>query len=265
MGMGPRPRPGMEPRFRPGMGPHPGMRPRPGMQRSNGPNDNDDFDDSNNMGPPDPQTRMGPRPRPGMMPRPRPGMVPRVGMRPRLPSDLDSIDFSDSDESVPSRKKKGSKPGKKSKHGEKGSKQRHYGPDSGSRNHPRGPPRGFPRGPRGPGGSGGPRGPRGPRGPLLGPNGRPVFRDPFQVSPAELEEYKKLFKLYDSSHSGFLEASVAAEYLTQSQLPQPILHNIWELADQDHDGLLSEYEFIVATHITKLVKNRVFFCHHFHV
>ena len=51
-------------------------------------------------------------------------------------------------------------------------------------------------------------------------------RDPFRVTPQELQEYRRLFDLYDVNHTGFLEASVAAEYLTQSRLPQPILHNI---------------------------------------
>lgn len=82
-------------------------------------------------------------------------------------------------------------------------------------------------------------------------------RDPFRVSPQELQEYKRLFDIYDVNHTGFLDGPVAAEYLTQSRLPQPILHNIWNLADRDHDGLLSEYEFIIATHITKLVQSRV--------
>ncbi|CBK23775.2 uncharacterized protein [Blastocystis hominis] len=84
----------------------------------------------------------------------------------------------------------------------------------------------------------------------------PMPRDPFRVTPQELQEYRRLFDIYDVNHTGFLEASVAAEYLTQSRLPQPILHNIWELADRDHDGLLSEYEFIIATHVTKLVQKR---------
>lgn len=73
----------------------------------------------------------------------------------------------------------------------------------------------------------------------------------------DLQKYKTLFKEYDDANTGFLEGSVAAEYLAQSALPQPVLHSIWELADTDHDGLLNEYEFIVATHLTKLVQKLV--------
>lgn len=217
--------------------------------------------DAMEMGP-RPRPGAGPRPRPGMMPRPRPGMMPRprpgLGPRPRPGSNADSSDFSEDEAATASMKMKSGKSGKKSKHhsgkGEGHHKQHHHGDPSrlGPRG-PRGPP--GPNGPRGPRGLPGPRGPRGPR---PGMNARPPMpRDPFRVSPQELQEYRRLFDLYDVNHSGFLEASVAAEYLTQSRLPQPILHNIWDLADQDHDGLLSEYEFIIATHITKLVQKRV--------
>ena len=43
----------------------------------------------------------------------------------------------------------------------------------------------------------------------------------------------------------------------QSALPPPILSQIWKLADVDKDGALNEYEFIVATHLTKLVQKMV--------
>lgn len=209
---------------------------------------------------PRPRPGAGPRPRPGMMPRPRPGMMPRprpgLGPRPRPGPNADSSDFSEDEVITASMKKKSGKSGKKSKHhsekGEGHHKQHHHGDPSGLPG-PRGP-RGLP-GPRGPRG---PQGPRGPRGPRPGMNARPPMpRDPFRVTPQELQEYRRLFDIYDVNHTGFLEASVAAEYLTQSRLPQPILHNIWELADRDHDGLLSEYEFIIATHVTKLVQKRV--------
>ena len=51
--------------------------------------------------------------------------------------------------------------------------------------------------------------------------------------------------------------TVTREYLTQSGLPQSILNKIWELADVDKDGMLNEYEFIVATHLALVVQKLV--------
>ena len=85
----------------------------------------------------------------------------------------------------------------------------------------------------------------------MAPRPRP---NPFVISPVELQKYKMLFKEYDDANIGFIQGDVAAEYLSQSALPPPILSQIWKLADVDKDGALNEYEFIVATHLTKLVQ-----------
>ena len=68
------------------------------------------------------------------------------------------------------------------------------------------------------------------------------------------QKNKLLFKEYDDANTGFIEGTVAAEYLTQSGLPQSILNKIWELADVDKDGMLNEYEFVVATHLALIVQ-----------
>ena len=73
----------------------------------------------------------------------------------------------------------------------------------------------------------------------MGPRPRPgmmpprpgMTRSPFIVDPVELQKNKLLFKEYDDANTGFIEGTVAAEYLTQSGLPQSILNKIWELAD----------------------------------
>ena len=99
----------------------------------------------------------------------------------------------------------------------------------------------------------------------MGPRPRPgmmpprpgMTRSPFIVDPVELQKNKLLFKEYDDANTGFIEGTVAAEYLTQSGLPQSILNKIWELADVDKDGMLNEYEFIVATHLALVVQKLV--------
>ena len=96
-------------------------------------------------------------------------------------------------------------------------------------------------------------GPR-PRPGMMPPRPRPSMPSPFVVSPVELQKNKLLFKEYDDANTGFIEGTVAAEYLTQSGLPQSILNKIWELADVDKDGMLNEYEFVVATHLALIVQ-----------
>ena len=175
----------------------------------------------------DEEKPQGPRPmapRPGMAPRPRPGMSPRPrpGMAPRPRPPM-------SDDEEDEEKPQGPRP---------------MAPRPGMSPRPRS------MSPR-------PRPGMGPR-PRPGMGPRPQgMRNPFVITPVELQKYKTLFKEYDDANTGYIEGSVAAEYLSQSALPQPILSKIWQLADTDEDGMLNEYEFIVATHITKLVQKLV--------
>lgn len=84
-----------------------------------------------------------------------------------------------------------------------------------------------------------------------------MVRSPFIISPVEFQKYKQLFKEYDDAQTGFILASVASQYLSKTGLPPPVLESIWKLADQDHDDMLNEYEFIVALHISRLAQKLV--------
>ena len=84
-----------------------------------------------------------------------------------------------------------------------------------------------------------------------------MVRSPFIISPVELQKYKLMFKEYDDAQTGYIEGSVASQYLSKTNLPPPVLESIWRLADQDKDGMLNEYEFIVAMHISKLAQKLV--------
>lgn len=84
-----------------------------------------------------------------------------------------------------------------------------------------------------------------------------MVRSPFIITPVEFQKYKQLFKEYDDAQTGFILASVASQYLSKTGLPPPVLESIWKLADQDHDDMLNEYEFIVALHISRLAQKLV--------
>ncbi|CAF0970141.1 unnamed protein product, partial [Didymodactylos carnosus] len=54
--------------------------------------------------------------------------------------------------------------------------------------------------------------------------------------------------------NGFMSASQAKTILQQTGLPQPVLHQIWTLADYDKDGKLTSDEFIIAMHACEVAK-----------
>ncbi|KAG8238924.1 hypothetical protein J437_LFUL000761 [Ladona fulva] len=72
-------------------------------------------------------------------------------------------------------------------------------------------------------------------------------------NPSRLK-YTQLFNTHDRARSGHLSGPQARNILVQSQLPHPILAQIWNLADIDRDGRLSCEEFVLAMHLCDLAK-----------
>ncbi|XP_065168555.1 epidermal growth factor receptor substrate 15-like 1 isoform X8 [Atheta coriaria] len=68
------------------------------------------------------------------------------------------------------------------------------------------------------------------------------------VKPAEREKYEKLFH---SLHpvEGMIPGNKVKGVLMDSKLPLDTLGKIWDLADQDKDGMLDKHEFIAAMHL----------------
>lgn len=74
----------------------------------------------------------------------------------------------------------------------------------------------------------------------------PVHAADWSVKPEERQKYVALFNSLQPE-SGVLGGNKVAGLLRDSKLPVDTLSMIWELADQDKDGNLDEYEFIVVS------------------
>ncbi|XP_031329295.1 epidermal growth factor receptor substrate 15-like 1 isoform X2 [Photinus pyralis] len=68
------------------------------------------------------------------------------------------------------------------------------------------------------------------------------------IKPTEREKYDKLF---DSLRpmNGLIPGNKVKGVLMDSKLPMDTLGKIWDLADQDKDGMLDRHEFVVAMHL----------------
>uniref|UniRef100_A0A1B6C8A9 Intersectin-1 n=1 Tax=Clastoptera arizonana TaxID=38151 RepID=A0A1B6C8A9_9HEMI len=74
------------------------------------------------------------------------------------------------------------------------------------------------------------------------------------VPHASKLKYTQLFNTTDRTRSGFLSGVQARSIMMASQLPQPILAQIWGLSDIDVDGKLSCEEFVLAMHLCDLAR-----------
>ncbi|XP_064211795.1 epidermal growth factor receptor substrate 15-like 1 isoform X3 [Tribolium castaneum] len=68
------------------------------------------------------------------------------------------------------------------------------------------------------------------------------------VKPAEREKYDKLFDSLQPTN-GLIPGNKVKNVLLESKLPFETLGKIWDLADQDKDGMLDRHEFIAAMHL----------------
>lgn len=67
--------------------------------------------------------------------------------------------------------------------------------------------------------------------------------------------YTQIFNQHDRNRTGFLTGLQCRNILLQSNLPQNILAQIWDLSDIDSDGQLTREEFLLAMHLTDFVKS----------
>ncbi|CAH2005949.1 unnamed protein product [Acanthoscelides obtectus] len=68
------------------------------------------------------------------------------------------------------------------------------------------------------------------------------------IKPNEREKYEKLFDSLQPTN-GLIPGNKVKNVLMESKLPFETLGKIWDLADQDKDGMLNRHEFIVAMHL----------------
>ncbi|KAL1501933.1 hypothetical protein ABEB36_007160 [Hypothenemus hampei] len=68
------------------------------------------------------------------------------------------------------------------------------------------------------------------------------------IKPTEREKYDKLFDSLQPLN-GVIPGNKVKNVLMESKLPVETLGKIWDLADQDNDGMLNRHEFVVAMHL----------------
>ncbi|XP_068893743.1 epidermal growth factor receptor substrate 15-like 1 isoform X4 [Tenebrio molitor] len=68
------------------------------------------------------------------------------------------------------------------------------------------------------------------------------------VKPSEREKYDKLFDSLQPTN-GLIPGNKVKNVLLESKLPFETLGKIWDLADQDKDGMLDRHEFVAAMHL----------------
>lgn len=73
----------------------------------------------------------------------------------------------------------------------------------------------------------------------------PVTATDWSIKPEERQKYQTLFNSLQPDN-GILPGNKVVGLLKDSKLPVDTLSTIWELADQDKDGNLDEFEFIVV-------------------
>ena len=80
------------------------------------------------------------------------------------------------------------------------------------------------------------------------PKGTPAPSINFLVKPDEKRKYDTLFDQL-RPQNGLLPGDKVRNVMMGSKLPVSMLGKIWDLSDQDKDGLLDRYEFTVAMHL----------------
>ncbi|KAI0320509.1 hypothetical protein OF83DRAFT_577050 [Amylostereum chailletii] len=81
------------------------------------------------------------------------------------------------------------------------------------------------------------------------PNAAPATIPQWDVTPAEKANSDKFFDTLDTEKRNFIEGDVAVRFLLQSNLPEDVLAQVWDLADVNNDGKLTREGFAIAMHL----------------
>ncbi|KAK4521512.1 Rab-GAP TBC domain-containing protein [Mucor velutinosus] len=81
----------------------------------------------------------------------------------------------------------------------------------------------------------------------------PVFKGAttakLDIAPDEYAKYQAFFRQLDTDNSGYVSGADAVVFFRHSKLPESDLARIWDLADTNSSGHLSEQEFAIAMHM----------------
>ncbi|KAG1774243.1 hypothetical protein EV702DRAFT_1125856 [Suillus placidus] len=71
----------------------------------------------------------------------------------------------------------------------------------------------------------------------------------WDVTASEKAGADRFFDTLDTQHRGYIEGDVAVPFMLQSNLPEDVLAQVWDLADINNDGRLTRDGFAVAMHL----------------
>ena len=72
------------------------------------------------------------------------------------------------------------------------------------------------------------------------------------IKSEDHRRYHQIFQNISTSMNGKMSGIQGKNFLSESKLPDSDLAHIWQLADADKDGALTEQEFSIAMHLTNL-------------
>ena len=92
--------------------------------------------------------------------------------------------------------------------------------------------------------------------PLAGAHGRSPLApqstgDAWLITPADKQRFDVIYDSLDKTKKGFITGEEAVPFLSQSNLPEAALANIWDLADINSEGVLNRDEFAVAMYLIR--------------
>lgn len=92
--------------------------------------------------------------------------------------------------------------------------------------------------------------------PLAGAHGRSPLApqstgDAWLITPADKQRFDVIYESLDKTKRGFITGEEAVPFLSQSNLPEGALANIWDLADINSEGRLNRDEFAVAMYLIR--------------
>ncbi|SAM03165.1 hypothetical protein [Absidia glauca] len=77
---------------------------------------------------------------------------------------------------------------------------------------------------------------------------------PWNVDKTEIDAYNHAFNTIDTGNKGYIEGSEAVGFFGHSNLPPSDLAGVWDLADTQNRGQLSQDEFAIAMHLIRRVR-----------
>ncbi|GBG69501.1 hypothetical protein CBR_g4194 [Chara braunii] len=72
-----------------------------------------------------------------------------------------------------------------------------------------------------------------------------------QMTAVDEQRYLKIYSSLGPDHNGMISGQKAKDLLMSSQLPREVLKHVWDLADEDEDGMLTSKEFCIALYLVE--------------